>query len=154
MKYGIVYAYWSKDWEGDYIPVIKRAAKCGFDVLEIFTPGLLEASGETIDRMKKTAEENNIEFSFLVGLGKEHNVASDNENIRRSGIEYVKRLLEVVNKLGGQCFSGINYCAWANFDGYEKKEKYLEYSAKSLTELGRTAQDYNISYNLEITNRF
>ena len=154
MKYGIVYAYWSKDWEGNYIPVIKRAAKCGFDVLEIFTPGLLEASGETIDRLKKTAEENNIEFSFLVGLGKEHNVASDNENIRRSGIEYVKRLLEVVNKLGGQCFSGINYCAWANFDGYEKKEKYLECSAKSLTELGRTAQDYNISYNLEITNRF
>lgn len=154
MKYGIVYAYWSKNWEGNYISTIKRAAKCGFDVLEIFTPGLLLASREELDEMKKTAEEYNIEFTFLVGLGKQYNVASLDGSVRRDGIEYVKRLLETVHYLGGTCFSGINYAAWTNFDEYDRKQECLDHAVSSIKEIGKTAQDYGISYNLEITNRF
>ena len=154
MKYGIVYAYWSKDWEGDYISTIKRAAKCGFDVLEIFTPGLLEVSGEKLKELRKAAQEYNIEFTFLVGLSKQYNIASPEGTIRREGISYVKKLLDVVHKLGGKCFSGINYCAWSDFEGYDRKQEYIQNSICSLKEIGRIAQDYDISYNLEITNRF
>ncbi len=154
MKYGIVYAYWSKDWEGDYISTIKRASKCGFDILEIFTPGLLDVSADKLNEMKKVAAENKIEFTFLVGLGKQYNVAALDESVRKRGIEYVKRLLEVVHNLGGTCFSGINYAAWANFEEYDQKERCLENAVSSIKQIGRTAQDYGISYNLEITNRF
>ncbi|MHB8062682.1 MAG: D-psicose 3-epimerase [Ruminiclostridium sp.] len=154
MKYGMVYAYWSKDWEGEYIPTIKRAAACGFDVLEIFTPMLLTLSKTELDEIKQTTVDYGIELSFLVGLGKEHDLSSDDVTVRKNGITYVTKLLDVIHFLGGRCFSGINFCAWSNFDGIINKPVRWQNSVKSIKELAKVAENYGISYNLEITNRF
>ena len=35
MKFGIYYAYWEKEWGGDFIPYIRKVKDLGFDVLEI-----------------------------------------------------------------------------------------------------------------------
>ncbi len=154
MKYGIVYAYWSNDWEGDYIPAIKRAAACGFDVLEIFTPMLLTLPKSKLDEIKATAKEYNIELTYLIGLPKEYDLSSEEEGIRNAGIVYVKKILDVIYYLGGNCFSGINFCAWSNFDGKINKHRRLGNSVKSIKKLSKVAEEYGISYNLEITNRF
>ena len=154
MKFGIVYAYWSKDWEGDYTDTIIRAKKCGFDVLEIFTPLLLTLDGNKINDLKSIAADNGIELAFLVGLGKQHDLSSEDAGIRRDGIAYVKQILDVIHRLGGRCFSGINYCAWSNFDGEIDKPRRRAYAIGSIAELVKTAEEYGISYNLEITNRF
>jgi D-psicose/D-tagatose/L-ribulose 3-epimerase len=154
MKYGIVYAYWSKDWEGDYVPTIKRAAACGFDILEIFTPRLLTLSKPKLDEIKNTAQDNGIELTYLVGLGKENDLSSDDTRVRRSGIDYINKILDTVHYMGGKCFSGINFCAWCNFDGVINKPVRWENSVKSMKEIAKTAEAYGISYNLEITNRF
>ena len=154
MKFGIVYAYWSKDWEGDYADTIKRAKNCGFDVLEIFTPLLLTLNGKKLESLKSIAEENGIELAYLVGLGKQYDLSSDDAGVRRDGIAYVKKILDVIRVLGGRCFSGINYCAWSNFDGEIDKPKRRANAIGSIKELAKTAEEYGISYNLEITNRF
>jgi len=154
MKFGIVYAYWSKDWEGDYIDTIRRAAKCGFDVLEIFTPLLLTLPQSKLDELKFVSTEENIELAYLVGLGKQHDLSSDDAGIRKDGIGYIKQILNVIHYLGGTCFSGINYCAWSNFDGDIDKPRRRANAISSLKELAATAEEYNISYNLEVTNRF
>lgn len=154
MKYGIVYAYWSKDWEGDYTDTIVRAKKCGFDVLEIFTPLLLTLPANELVKLKSVALDNGIELAFLVGLGKQYDLSSDDECVRKAGVGYVKQILDVIRVLGGRCFSGINYCAWSNFDGEIDKPRRRANSINSVKELAKTAEEYEISYNLEITNRF
>ena len=35
MKYGIYFAYWTKEWQADYKYYIQKVKKLGFDVLEI-----------------------------------------------------------------------------------------------------------------------
>ena len=35
MLYGIYYAYWEKEWGGDFIPYIRKVKKLGFDILEV-----------------------------------------------------------------------------------------------------------------------
>ena len=35
MKYGIFYAYWEKEWKGDFITYIEKVKKLGFDILEV-----------------------------------------------------------------------------------------------------------------------
>jgi len=154
MKYGIVYAYWSKDWEGDYAETIVRAKKCGFDVLEIFTPRLLTLGDDGLARLKSIANENGIELAFLVGLGKPHDLSAEDKNVRADGIAYVRSILEAIHFLGGRCFSGINYCAWSNFDGTIDKPRRRANAIESLSQLAKVAEAYGISYNLEITNRF
>ena len=34
-KVGIYYAYWTHDWDTDFVPYIYKVKKLGFDVLEI-----------------------------------------------------------------------------------------------------------------------
>ena len=33
MKYGIYYAYWEKEWTGDYFKYIDKVKELGFDIL-------------------------------------------------------------------------------------------------------------------------
>ena len=35
MKYGIYYAYWEKEWGGQFVPYVEKCKKLGFDVLEV-----------------------------------------------------------------------------------------------------------------------
>jgi len=154
MKYGIVYAYWSKDWEGEYIDTIYRCKRCGFDVLEIFTPLLLTQPESKLNEIKAAARDSGIELAFLVGLPKEYDLSSGDSHVRERAIAYVSDLLRVVNYLGGHCFSGINYCAWSSFDGFDEKPRRRANSVSSIKTLAKRAEAYGISYNLEITNRF
>jgi len=154
MKYGIVYAYWSKDWEGEYIDTIIRCKRCGFDVLEIFTPLLLTLPDNKLREIKAAAADNGIELAFLVGLSPEYDLSSGDASVRERGISYVSDMLRVIHSLGGHCFSGINYTAWSSFDGFDEKPRRREYSIGSIKALAKVAEGYDISYNLEITNRF
>lgn len=154
MKYGIAYGYFSKDWEGEYAPMLERAARCGFDVLEIFTPRLLMLSETQLAELRAEADGCGMELAFLAGLGREHDLSSRDPSVRRAGIEYVTGILKVIHRLGGRVFSGINFCAWADVDGIADKPARRDDSIASLQLLARVAEDCGISYNLEITNRF
>ena len=35
MKHGIYYAYWEQEWAADYKRYVEKAAKLGFDILEV-----------------------------------------------------------------------------------------------------------------------
>ena len=35
MKYGIYYAYWEKEWGGNFVPYTEKCARLGFDILEV-----------------------------------------------------------------------------------------------------------------------
>ena len=35
MQYGIYYAYWEHEWNGDYHYYIDKVAKLGYDILEL-----------------------------------------------------------------------------------------------------------------------
>ena len=35
MKYGIYYAYWEKEWGGQFVPYVEKCKRLGFDVLEV-----------------------------------------------------------------------------------------------------------------------
>ena len=42
LQHGIYYAYWEKEWSGDYLYYIEKAAELGFDILEIAAGPLAE----------------------------------------------------------------------------------------------------------------
>ena len=35
MKYGIYYAYWEKEWGGQFVPYVEKCRRLGFDILEV-----------------------------------------------------------------------------------------------------------------------
>lgn len=155
MKYGITYSYWSKDWEGnDYPAKIERARKCGLDILEVFYSRILTMSSREIAEINAAQKDNGIEIYALGGFGPEQDVSSLDESVRRKAVESAKELIRAVSKLNIHNFSGINYGQWCGLSDPENKARRFEKAAQSLGEIGRFAADYDLSWNMEVVNRF
>lgn len=155
-KIGIYFAYWTKDWCADYPYYIKKVANLGFDILEISTAYMLEMSKDKLDEIKKTAEENKIELTYCIGFSNDKDMASENASVRQNGIEYAKRTLEMIRCMGGKVFGGINYSSWPSTlnEGIIDKRPYIERSINSIKQVIKSAEDYGVTYCIEVVNRF
>jgi D-psicose/D-tagatose/L-ribulose 3-epimerase len=155
MKYGICYCYWSRDWEGTDYPVkIERARKCGFDVLEIFFGRVLTMQQKEIDNILAACRANDIEMYCVGGFGREQDLSQSDPEGRKIAVEKAKELIRAISRIGAKNLSGINYCAWCNFDKPINKQERMENAAKALCEVGAFAADYGVSWNMEVVNRF
>ena len=52
LQHGIYYAYWEKEWSGDYLYYIEKAAELGFDILEIAAGPLAEYTSGYMKKIK------------------------------------------------------------------------------------------------------
>ena len=155
MKFGICYCYWNQNWEGEDYPVfIERARRCGFDGLEIPFGRTLGMSQKEVDDIRAACRINDVEMYITGGFGRDMDVSEPNEEIRKSAVAKSIELCKAFHRIGAHNFSGINYGAWCNFDAPENKKMLFEQSAKSLKEIGKVAQDLDISWNMEVVNRF
>lgn len=155
-KIGIHYAYWGTEWDVDLQERVKRAARIGFDVIEITPPAfMMNLEKDRMEALKDCARENNIEMSFCIGFPKELDMASENESVRKNGMKYTRNILEAVHQMGGKILSGILYSYWP----YDYNQPYDKAAAwkrglASVKEVVKTAEDLNIIYGIELVNRF
>lgn len=154
-KIGVSYAYWYKNWQADYELCIKRAAKLGLDVLEIFPQSLLEMPLSALQRLKSVAAEHNITLTIGIGLGAQYDLASDNAAVRRAGIDYMRSILTMMHQLGSHTLGGVTYGGWGlKPSGQYTKVQSQQWSIDSLKQILPLAEEYNIDYCLEVVNRF
>lgn len=155
-KIGIQFGYWSRDLTFDFPYYIQRVADLGFDIFECPTDSMLEMPKLRLQEIREIAEEKNIELTFSVGLSKEYDISSKDKATRGRGIEYLKRNIEFVHKMNGTVIGGVSTGAWlATMDeGDTDKRPYVERSVKSVKEIAKTAEDYNVIHSVEVVNRF
>lgn len=155
-KIGIYFAYWSKDWSADYVYYLNKVADLGFDILEVSSDHILNMTDDNLKKLKNAAVERDIEITYCIGFSPENDIASENDAVRRKGIEYAKRTLEAIYHMNGKIFCGINYSSWPAVvnEGIADKRPWLDLSLKSIKEIIKTAEDFGIYYCLEVVNRF
>ena len=155
MKFGMCYCYWNKNWEGSDYPVfVERARKCGFDALEIFYSRIFEMEQAEIDEINAACREYDVELFASVGYGRDMDLSQPDEAGRKAAVAKSIELLKGFHKLHIHNFSGINYGAWCNFDAPDNKKGLFEQAAKSLKEIGKAAEELDVSWNMEVVNRF
>lgn len=153
---GMFFSYWSTEWKVDFRAVARRIAGLGFDIMEI---NLAEFTGlprrEKLD-FKQLADDLGLQMTCLTGLGAEHDLSAEDDRIRSSGIEYVKRLLDDCGMLGSPLFGGLNFCAWPASPppGLVDKGPYLERAAESVRKVLPAAEANGVIYVIEVVNRF
>lgn len=155
-KLGIHYAYWGTEWKVDLLERVRRAAAAGFDVIEITPPDfMMNLDADRMRELKDCAAENNIEMSFCIGFPKDLDMASPDAAVRQKGMKYTRNILEAVHRMGGKILSGILYSYWP-FDYNEPvdKEGAWKRGLESVREVVKTAEDLDITYGIELVNRF
>lgn len=153
---GIYYAYWAHDWDVDFLPFVDKAKALGFDILELHAAVLASRDKAYRLKVRERAEKAGIALSYGMGLDKDHDLSSINEEIRQRGVAFMKRIIQGVNEMGGGMIGGTVHSYWpAVFPkGAESKLPMLKQSLKSMTELAPFAQEHRVKLNVEVINRF
>ena len=154
MKFGILYAYWTNEWSGDYMHYAKKVKELGFDILEISAGDLLKMSDYEIDSLRELSKELNLEITSNIGPPKKFDVASKDENIRNAGIEFLSNIMEKMNRLDSRYIVGVMYTYWPNdFSDLDKSAQWAR-AVQSVKSMGEVAQDLAITMCLEVVNRY
>ncbi len=147
---GIEIFYFMDRWADDQAEYFSQAAECGYEGVEIsLMPHVLEAP----DRIKAESARLGLDVLCSTGLTPDTDISDPAPAVRRNGIEYLKRCLDVASDLGSPILGGVTYAPWFAFpDGDLEARRQL--SAESLREVAVAADALGIRVCVEILNRF
>ncbi|MCL2318537.1 MAG: sugar phosphate isomerase/epimerase [Treponema sp.] len=155
MKYGIYYAYWEKQWGGDYLKYIKKVKKLGFDILEISCAGLAEMPAKRVKELAAAASDSGVELTGGYGPKPEENIASPDAAVVDHAFDFWKRTFDVLAALGIKSVGGGLYSYWpVDFGKPFNKKEDLKRSISGMKKLGHLAEGYHITLGMEVLNRF
>jgi len=154
-KIGIYYAYWTRNWDADFVPYIAKVKRLGFDILEVNAGTVARMGDREKDRLRRAADLASIELTYCIGLTADHDIASPSGAIRRKGVAFLKTMARAINYMGHEQVSGIIYSSWPGKLPFgEEKRRYLDRSVQSMREAIKVAEDCAVSFNVEVVNRF
>ena len=154
-KIGIFMNFWVKNWDADHVKHIKKVSGLGFDILEFQAQALLDMDKSRMDEIRQAAKDNGIELTYSLGLNPKYDVASPDAKVREGGIEYLKRIVERIGYMEGKLLSGVNYAGWGSPDYIvDDKSEIVKHSIESVRQVIKTAEDYDVTYCVEVVNRF
>ncbi len=156
MTHGIYYAYWEREWDGDYKRYICKAADLGFDILEIAAGPLPDYTEEELTDLRKCAEDNNIRLTVGYGPAPENNIASADPKIREHAVEFYKDLFCRMEKINAALIGGAIYSCWPiDYSKPVDKKGDWERGVEGIARLARIGLDYGIeTIGMEVLNRF
>ena len=157
MKYGIYYAYWEKEWTGDYFKYIDKVKELGFDILEISCGAFKKdyTTDEQLLRIGEYAKEKGIILTAGYGPQKDENLASPDEAVQKNAIEFFKETLRKLHLMDIHILGGGLYSYWpVDFNSDINKERDFETSVKNMRLIAKYAEEYDITLGMEVLNRF
>ena len=157
MKYGIYYAYWEKEWTGDYFKYIDKVKELGFDILEISCGAFKKdyTTDEQLLRIGEYAKEKGIILTAGYGPQKDENLASPDEAVQKNAIEFFKETLRKLHLMNIHILGGGLYSYWpVDFNSDINKERDFETSVKNMRLIAKYAEEYDITLGMEVLNRF
>lgn len=153
MKHGIYYAYWEREWSADYIKYVDKAAKLGFDILEIGGTPLPDYTIDEVKRLKSSADANKIELTVGYGPCAKHDIG--NRKFRDDAMEWYKNLFYVMEQLGSRTLGGALYSYWpVDYSKAVNKDEDWKNAVEGMKILAEEAAKYGVELNLECLNRF
>jgi len=154
MKFGTSYAYWTREWTGDYAYYAKKAQNIGFDVLEVSAADVLKMSDGELDDLKALAKDLGIEICSNIGPPKHFDVASGDSAVRAAGVEFLVNIMKRMDRLDSRFLIGVMYTYWPNDYSDLDKPAIWGRGVQSVKTMGKAAQDLGICMCLEVVNRF
>ena len=157
MKYGIYFAYWTKEWFADYKKYMDKVSALGFDVMEISCAALREVytTKEQLIELRDYAKEKNLTLTAGYGPTKAENLCSEDPEAVKRAMAFFKDLLPKlalmdIKILGGGLYSYLPVDFTLNND----KEGDRARAVKNLKELSKTAEEYDVTLGMEVLNRY
>ena len=155
MKHGIYYAYWEKEWRGDYLYYIDKVARLGFDILELAASPFPEYDAQMIRSLRNTAKANGITLTAGHGPTASQNIASPDPSVRANALAFYEKVFDVMAELDIHLIGGGIYSYWpVDYSKSIDKVDDWERSVEGVSRMAEMAAQRDITLGLEVLNRF
>ena len=155
MKYGIYYAYWEKQWGGDFRPYVERVKKLGFDILEISCATLLQTSDKELDELKALSARHGVTLTSGYGPTLENCVSAADPAAVDKALDFYDRMFQVLQRLGIRFAGGGLYSYWpVDYSLPIDKPADWERAVDGVRRMADIAAKYDVTLGMEVLNRF
>ena len=153
MQFGINTFLWASPFTTKDLPLLDKAKKMGFDLVEIPIEGMEDIDyAQAAEAYKRTG----LVCTTCAVMGASRDPTHEDEGIQQGGVDYLKHCIDATVQMGGNVIGGPIYAAvgrtWQSTDEQRKRE--LERCARNLKQVGRYAEDKGVVLGMEPLNRF
>jgi D-psicose/D-tagatose/L-ribulose 3-epimerase len=152
---GMHYGYWTLYWGSEPLQFIKRAKKCGFDILEVNAPKVARMSNAERDALKSAIADIGLSLTYSIGMTADMDLVSEDTATRRKGIAFLQQVARAMKHMGGTVLAGINYSSWPRkLLPDEDKQTLTDRAIEGVREAIKAAEDNDVIFCVEVVNRF
>jgi D-psicose/D-tagatose/L-ribulose 3-epimerase len=144
---------WTSPFRDSEIGLVNRAKEFGFDLLEIAVEDPSLITGELV---RAAGERAGVGFTVCGAFGPERDLSHEDSEVRRAGIDYVKRCVQLAAAIGAPHFVGPMYSAVGKtrmLDADERKQQ-RGLAVESIKEVASYAAGHGVRLAVEPLNRF
>lgn len=134
------------------LPLLEKCKNMGFDAVEIIP---FDPDGFPAAKVKAAAADLGLTINTGYGMPIEYNIISPEPQVRRTGIDFSKRLIDLSNEAGARVFGGMIYCGWGYLTGKMRTEEEWKWAVEGYQEIACYAKDQSdLVLGIEPVNRF
>ena len=153
MLFGIHSLLFNETFIEKDLPLLDKCKRLGFDAVEIipFDPDNFPAA-----KVRSVAADLGLVINTGYGMPAEYNTISPDAQVRRNGIDFSKRLVDLSVEAGARVFGGMIYCGWGYLTGRMRTEEEWKWAVEGYREIAAHAlqADPNLVLGIEPVNRF
>jgi D-psicose/D-tagatose/L-ribulose 3-epimerase len=151
MKLGIHAYAWCSQWTNDELYLIDRVKDLGLDFIEIPLMVLETFDAPAIkDRLQSVGLDAVTSTVLLDGT----DITSEDPEVRKNGVNYLKKCVQATSDIGAASFSGVIYSQHVKQLPTRPDQRFWDYSADSLRPVAKSARELNVKIGLEPVNRY
>lgn len=155
MKYGIYYAYWEKEWGGNFVPYTEKCARLGFDILEVACGAFDREDDRFFRELAAAAKANGLRLTGGYGPRKRHDLAGTDPAQVEAAFRFYADMFRKMELAGIDRLGGALYSYWpAQCTPETDKAADTDRSVARMQRLADLAADHGITLCMEALNRF
>ena len=152
LKIGVDSFIWSEDFSEKDLWIISRTKELAFTPLDI---AIAHPESFPTEKVKELASEAGQEIVTTTTLNAGTSLISPDPEIRSRGVQSLKTLVDINNKLGAKILGGVIYAGWGCLTGKPRTEEEWEWSVKSMRQVAEYAKETGtVTIAVEPVNRF
>jgi D-psicose/D-tagatose/L-ribulose 3-epimerase len=152
MKFGIHSLLFTETFVDKDLKLLDRCQQMGYDAVEIipFDPDHFPAA-----KVRQVARDSGLSINTGYGMPPEYNTISPDAKVRKAGVEFSKRLIDLSNEAGAEVFGGAVYCGWGYLTGCMRTPDEWRWGVDSYREIAEyAARTSRLILGIEPLNRF